>query len=444
MLTVPDLVMSDSEDSTVTYTEAPPSPDYVPGPEEPKQAPPLPKFVPEMVYPEFMPPEDDVLLTEEQLLPVAVLPTADSPGYITEYDPEEDDEDPEEDPADYPDDRDDEEKEEPSGDDSDDEDEDEEEEKQQLAPADSVPPLACQVDRFLAISTLPPSPLTSYSSPLPQIPSPPLPISSPLPVSPPPLPASHTYPLEYRAAMIRLRVESPSTSYPLPLPSPIVLPHTRASVAMMRAAAPSTYILASRSETPPSRTPPSRTPPLLLIPLPTPSSPLLLPSTDCRAGVSEVGESSSAPTARPTREFRRDYGFVATLDDEIRRDPERDDDRSLMSDQLNILRRDRRTHAHTSRLMESEARLSREAWVQSMDASDTTHSEVSALRTTVLAQQTEIGDLRAADRRRQTQLTEALTLLRTLQTQMAVLQRHQTPARDPAHPEVPEEAGSSS
>ncbi|GJT93932.1 hypothetical protein Tco_1082777, partial [Tanacetum coccineum] len=131
--------------------------------------------------------------------------------------------------------------------------------------------------------------------------------------------------------------------------------------------------------------PPSRTPPLLLIPLPTPSSPLLLPSTDCRAGF-KVGESSSAPTARPTREFRRDYGFLATLDDEIRRDPEKSvgygitdtwdemdtdkiygrlddarDDRSLMSGQINMLRRDRRAHARTARLMESKARLSRKA-----------------------------------------------------------------------------------
>ncbi|GKD22938.1 hypothetical protein Tco_1224641 [Tanacetum coccineum] len=45
------------------------------------------------------------------------------------------------------------------------------------------------------------------------------------------------------------------------------------------------------------------------------------------------------------------------------------DDRSLMSGQLNLLRRDRRAHARIARLMESEARLSREAWVQSMDAS---------------------------------------------------------------------------
>ncbi|GKB43194.1 hypothetical protein Tco_0888136 [Tanacetum coccineum] len=86
-----------------------------------------------------------------------------------------------------------------------------------------------------------------------------------------------------------------------------------------------------------------------------------------------------------------------------------------------MLRRDRRAHARTTRIKESEARLSREAWVQSMDVSDTARSEVRALWTTVLAQQTKIGDLQAADCRRQTQLTEALTLLRILQTQMAVL-----------------------
>ncbi|GJZ60442.1 hypothetical protein Tco_0616258 [Tanacetum coccineum] len=114
-----------------------------------------------------------------------------------------------------------------------------------------------------------------------------------------------------------------------------------ASMAMIRAATPSTYIIAPRSKTPPLETPPSGTPPLLPIPLPTPSPPLLLPSTDCRASASEVtlsprkrlcialgprykvGESSSAPTNRPTGGFRVDYGFVATLDDEIRRDPER-------------------------------------------------------------------------------------------------------------------------
>ncbi|GKG39109.1 hypothetical protein Tco_0463254, partial [Tanacetum coccineum] len=36
----------------------------------------------------------------------------------------------------------------------------------------------------------------------------------------------------------------------------------------------------------------------------------------------KVRESLSAP--RPTGGFKADYGFVATLDDEIKQDPERD------------------------------------------------------------------------------------------------------------------------
>nr|GEW54344.1 reverse transcriptase domain-containing protein [Tanacetum cinerariifolium] len=104
-----------------------------------------------------------------------------------------------------------------------------------------------------------------------------------------------------------------------------------------------------------------------------------------------VGESSSAPIARPTGGFIVDYGFVGTLDDEIRRDPERkvelgrkmtdfvttvrhdtdeiygrlddaQDDKLLMGSQLNILHRHIRAHARTARLIESEARLSHEVW----------------------------------------------------------------------------------
>ncbi|GKF53678.1 hypothetical protein Tco_0160588, partial [Tanacetum coccineum] len=92
-------VMSDSVDSTVTYTAAPPSPDYVSGPEYP----PSPDFVPKPVYLVFMPLEDEVLPAEEQTLPAALSPTADSPGYAPESDPGEDpEEDDDEDPADYP------------------------------------------------------------------------------------------------------------------------------------------------------------------------------------------------------------------------------------------------------------------------------------------------------------------------------------------------------
>nr|GFC74625.1 hypothetical protein [Tanacetum cinerariifolium] len=55
--------------------------------EEPEQAPPSPvyiPYVPEPVYPEYIPPEDDDFPAEEQPLPVAASPTAESQGYIPE------------------------------------------------------------------------------------------------------------------------------------------------------------------------------------------------------------------------------------------------------------------------------------------------------------------------------------------------------------------------
>nr|GEU64028.1 ribonuclease H-like domain-containing protein [Tanacetum cinerariifolium] len=353
------------------YILAPTITDYVSCLKEPEQAPPTLEFVLEPVYPEFMPPEDD-----------------------------EDDKDLEEDPADYPTDKEDDEKEEESS--RDDDDEEEEEEEEHPASVDYIPPPIHRVTARMSIRAQ-----TSIS-----LPSETEILSPPLPISPPPLPTSPTYSLGYRAAMIKLRAESPSTSYPLLL-----------------------------------STPPSGTPPLLPINLPTSSPPLLLPFTSYRSDVPKVtllpqkrvcislglrfkvGESSFASTARPTEGFRAYYGFVGTLDDEIRRDPEREDtddiygrlddahdDILLISGQLNMLRRDRCAHACTTRLMEIEARLSCEVWVQSMDASDIARVEVMALRTTLLAHQTEIARFRAADRTRQTQLVEALILLKTLQT----------------------------
>ncbi|GJY92496.1 hypothetical protein Tco_0508278, partial [Tanacetum coccineum] len=130
--------------------EVPPSSDYIPGPEEPQSPPPL-DFVPESN------PEEE---------------------------PEEDNEDPEEDPADYPADRDD------DDDEDEDKDEDEEEEEHPASadfvqpvhrmttrisirdePSISLPPRE-EVERLLALTTPPPSPLTPLSFPLPQIPSP--------------------------------------------------------------------------------------------------------------------------------------------------------------------------------------------------------------------------------------------------------------------------------
>ncbi|GJV32194.1 hypothetical protein Tco_1392594 [Tanacetum coccineum] len=297
--------------------QAPPSPDYVSGPEYP----PSPEFVLEPVYSKFMLPEDEDP-REDPLINLRRRSTMTHRSMMYSSDDNEDDDDDFE------------------------EDEDEEEEEEHPAPADSVPPPVHCVTARMSILEQPPIPFW-------------------------------------------------------------------ASVAMMRAAAPSTYILASQSETPP----------LLLILLPTPSPPLPLPSTDHRTDRLEVGKSSSAPTARPFGGFRADYRFVAALDDEIRRDPERyvgygvtdtwddmvediqdtyeiyvrlddaQDDRLLMSGRLNKLHRDRHAHARTALLMEREARLSREAWGRSMDANDNARFEVRALRTTVLAQQIEIAAL---------------------------------------------------
>ncbi|GKD44107.1 hypothetical protein Tco_1268752, partial [Tanacetum coccineum] len=83
-------------------------------------------------------------------------------------------------------------------------------------------------------------------------------------------------------------------------------------------------------------------------------------------------------------------------------------DRALLRARVNMLESDRPFHRRTAVLMEEEARLSRAAWAQSMDACDQTHSEGMSLRTTVMTQQSEIVELRAADQRRQTVISELL------------------------------------
>nr|GFA39040.1 hypothetical protein [Tanacetum cinerariifolium] len=149
-------------------------------------------------------------------------------------------------------------------------------------------------------------------------------------------------------------------------------------------------------------------------------------------------------------------------------------------------KRDRRAYAYTCYLIETEARMSREAWVQATDVSDLVHGEVMSLCTTVLGQMSKIRELQAADRRRQTVISELLRmdhrrsteiserqtviseLLRldhrrstetsesrtALQGQITALQGQVTAlqaqvatlqglARDSTHPEPPEEAGGS-
>ncbi|GJU56247.1 hypothetical protein Tco_1229961 [Tanacetum coccineum] len=75
-----------------------------------------------------------------------------------------------------------------------------------------------------------------------------------------------------------------------------------------------------------------------------------------------------------------------------------------------------------------------EDWGLSMDASDYAHHR----------RQRVISELLASDHKRQVQLTKTLRLLKGLQTQMVEFQRQHGPAKGPAQPDAPGEAGSSS
>nr|GEV95363.1 hypothetical protein [Tanacetum cinerariifolium] len=82
--------------------EHPPPPDYVPGPEHPPSPVAIP-YVPEPEYPEYLAPSDDEEPLEDQPLPADASPTTASLGYVADSDSDEDPkEDPEDDHADYP------------------------------------------------------------------------------------------------------------------------------------------------------------------------------------------------------------------------------------------------------------------------------------------------------------------------------------------------------
>ncbi|GJT01862.1 hypothetical protein Tco_0823031 [Tanacetum coccineum] len=195
-------------DGLLMQPVAPPSSDYIPGPEDP-QTPLVPQdederepmfirshdpdYVPEPIYPEYISLEDEhEFPAKEQPLPPVDSPTAELPRYVTESNPDEDPEEYEDDetedgPVDYPmdggDDGDDDDGD-SSRDDADDEDEgaEDEEEEEQLAPANSaiivpideitvrpqtsisLPPEA-EIERHLAMTTPSPSPSISLSPP---------------------------------------------------------------------------------------------------------------------------------------------------------------------------------------------------------------------------------------------------------------------------------------
>nr|GEZ47484.1 hypothetical protein [Tanacetum cinerariifolium] len=257
--------------------------------------------------------------------------------------------------------------------------------------------------------------------------------------------------LGYRAAMIRLRAEAVSTSHSPPLPSPFILSPTR------------------------SDAPSSGTPLLLPISASTSLPPLLLPSASRREDRPEV---TLPPQKRLAGGLRADYGFVATMDREIMRDPEREVGYGITDSWDEIVETLQGAPVSTDTklggyMREFETRVRQDTeeiyMRQRLDCperlgyeSDLVRGEVMSLRTTVLGQMTKIRELHAADRRRQTVISEMLRAdhrrsteiieLRTalqgqviaLQVQVTVLQGQQGLVGGPTQPELPEEAGSGS
>ncbi|GJR38029.1 hypothetical protein Tco_1213713 [Tanacetum coccineum] len=439
--------------------EVPPSPDYVPGPEEPEQAPPSPvylPYVPEPMYPKYMPPEDDVLLAEEQPLHAAASPTAESPGYIPESDLEEDPE--EEDPED------------------DDEDEDEEEEEEEhTALADSVPPIHCmtarisiwdkpsislppreEVERLLALTTPPQSPLTPLSSPLPKIPSLPLPIPSPPSNSPTHIEVPEScLPLQKR---VRFASPTPTHHHYLyhhhHLIALLILSFLRVVYRFRRRCILLLPPLLMRSGR-------VQQPVLLDVAPGHPMSRELdysITNTwdDLVGAIDEIAPTTLEGVNQRVTDLSTIVEQETTIMYGIMEDAQ--DDRSQLRGRVNLLYRDRPIHSRLAVMVEREARMAHEAWGLSMDASDYARSDVMSLRTMVVAQSALISELQSADHRRQrvisellasdhkrqVQLTKTLRLLKGLQTQMVEFQRQHGPAKGPAQPDAPGEAGSSS
>nr|GEZ92628.1 putative reverse transcriptase domain-containing protein [Tanacetum cinerariifolium] len=281
-----------------------------------------------------MPPEDDVFPIEEQPLPVAATPTADSPGYIPEFDPkgdpkEDDEEDPEEDPVDYP--------------------------------ADSAVVALPAVDHV---------PSEELIESLPQIPSPPLPIPSP----PPNSPTHIEIPESCLPLRKRLRFASPTPSQEV---------------------GESSAVSAARQDEPAV----SRDDPYSLV------------REELYGFVDRVDVTPGRPMSREL-----DYGITDIWDELVGAIKEIapttlqgvnqrvTDIYTIVEQETTIMP----VHRRLAVMIEKEARMDREAWGLSMDASDNAHSDVMSLRTTLVAQHALILDLQVADRKSRGVIKELL------------------------------------
>ncbi|GJU27048.1 putative reverse transcriptase domain-containing protein, partial [Tanacetum coccineum] len=367
-------------------------------------------------------PADAEAPLEDQPLPADASPTALSPGYVVDSDPEED---PEEDHADYLADEGDDD-DDPFDDDDDDtddedeepfEDEDDDEEEEHLAPADSsaipvvdlvpsvgdteafetdesvptprspqtkVPFAQTHLRRARKTVRLEPSMSPSMEARIakyaaaPTPPSllhlpPPVPTSLPLPSSPLPLPPSSLH----LPPPVPTSLPLPSSPLP-PLPSSLFMPPP----------------VDRREDIPEAKLPPCKR--------------LCLTALTLRYEVGEISTVSS----RPTRDHRIDYGFIGTLDAETRRqraeevsygirdvwvDPTEavKEVASMTLEGVNtrvtelaaVQEQDIQDfHYETARLLDREALVSREAWAYSVGLSSTHVSELQGQLSAALGQ----------------------------------------------------------
>ncbi|GJR80336.1 hypothetical protein Tco_0151121 [Tanacetum coccineum] len=396
---------------------APPSPDYIPGPEDP-QTPLVPQeederepmfvqahdpdYVPEPIYPEYILLEDEhEFPAEEQPLPPVDSPTAESPGYVTESDPKED-------PEEY---------------------EDDETEDEPVIPPPStditigaritvrpqtsisLPPEA-EVERLLAMTTPSPSPPISLSPPsagerLARCTAPPA-HSSPLPMPSPLLPSSGcpTQIQTLRIASTQALIDAVTAALPSPPLPPLP---------------PSLYIpppVDRRDDIPESEQPPRKR--------------LYLSTLGSKY---EIGDSS---TARPIRDRGIDYGFVSTIDVEERRQEIRDDGCSIRNtwvDSAEVVPEIapmavREVNPRVTELAELYEHDTQDLYALLEDAQDS-RSRISQRvdmdsqrvhETRFQMQQAELAALRETDRRRQAQMVETLRVIRDMRREMSDMQ----------------------
>ncbi|GJU11726.1 hypothetical protein Tco_1134122 [Tanacetum coccineum] len=280
--------------------EHPPSLDYVLSPE----------------YPEYLAPSDDEIPVEDQPLLADASPTALSPSYVVDSDPEED---PEEDPADYPADEGDDDDEENESSEDDDNDEEKEDEEEHLAPVNSV--------ALPAIDLVPSVEETE-----------PFEIDESAPTPPPPPP------------------RSPRTKVPF---SQTRLHRARKTVRHQPPMAASTEaLIAEYIPYPPLHVPSP--------PLPLPSPPLLLPSSNHRDDI---------PKAVMPLQKRARFTAPASMFES--HDLRRGDQGEA---QISLLTREMRYFRSMASSYEREAAYARQAWTQSESRSQAMEAHIRALK----------------------------------------------------------------